>query len=264
MQFRTRFGALCAAAVVLSGGVALAASSASASTAGNFPSPSDTPTETVTPVPTPTTLCALPTARQFFSPTNRTRCQQEDFAIQFSSFSNSQFGKVLGSGPVALNTGRDQSLSSTLELVSDRRGDSFLLRHRPLAGAVIDRNDCTITVSQADEPVQFIGRSGIWRNLSGTGLYNLVGLFSFPSQGFRCTLPAGLTSAQADVDLNSASGDVGGVQALDFAVDVNGEAAVSLNRVRVRPVPSPSRSFFAPTGNPDDTATPVTVSGSHS
>ncbi len=263
MQFRTRISVFAAVTGLLVGGGALAASSASA---GSFPSPSDTPTEIVTPVPTPTTLCALPTARQFFSPTNRTRCQQEDFAIQFSSFNRSPLGKVLGSGPIVARLGTDRSLSPTLELVSDGLGDSLLLRHRALAGAVIDRNDCTITIDQADQPVQFIGRTGAWRNVSGTGLYNLVGLFSFPSRGFRCTLPAGLTSLQADHDLNIGTGTVGGVSPLDFAVDVNGEAAVSLNRVRVRPVPSPSRSFFAPTDNPDntDTATPVTVSGSHS
>jgi hypothetical protein len=208
---------------------------APAGTPSGYGSPKGSPTVSpqfgYNPCPTPTVPVPTPTVRQ-----------QEDFWLDINTFNPN--GTVLATGPVRFNTGRDITVSPTRDIFR-RFLNSVNVLHPALGGAVVDRAACTITLDQNDQPWAFLRGTGLYRNALGAGVYDLRGEFSFPTRNFVCTIPAGLSSAQAAADLNANGAGLPAPLAFDIAVNGTGWASVS--PLAPVPAPSPSTSYWSPT-----------------
>jgi len=155
-----------------------------------------------TPLPLPTDPRALATALALCR-----GIQQEDFG--FTDTNLLRNGLVTATGPIRFSPfvfglrGRDFTLSPTLDRLSALFG-SVLLHSEPIA-VTVDRQACTLVVDQRDMPWFILPRTGtgIYRNDEGAGVYDLAGVFSFPTWRFKCSLPVGLTDAQASADVNA-------------------------------------------------------------
>jgi len=208
---------------------------------GVNPSPCPTPTVPVpqpcpligrdgTPLPLPTDPRALATALALCR-----GIQQEDFG--FTDTNLIRNGLVTATGPIRFSPfafglrGRDFTLSPTLDRLSALFG-SVLLHSEPIA-VTVDRQACTLVVDQRDMPWFILPRTGtgIYRNDEGAGVYDLAGVFSFPTWRFRCSLPAGLTDAQASADVNA---NFAGLPAPDdWGISVNATGWVAPRGIRV-------------------------------
>lgn len=186
----------------------------------------------------------------------RPHLQQQEFdLLQNNLLPN---GWVLGTGPVSIVGGVDVTTANSRVDFFDTadRASGVRINHEPLFGSVVDRQTCSITVSQRDLPWSIHQGFGVFAGATGNGVYDLEGLFSFPTRYNRCTLPYGLSSGQADWDLNHGSG-LPAPLAFSVSVQAVGRAAV----VPPRPEPCPTRSVFAPVngstaGTPADTCSP--------
>jgi hypothetical protein len=242
--------------------VTLGATSAPAF-AGGTPNPHPTPTQTKTYPPKPPRECPPGTVREGDRCVPvRVRLQQQEFDLLQNNLLPD--GWVLGTGPIDIAGGIDKSTSNPRVDFFDTAdsANGVRINHEALSGAVIDRQTCSITFSQADLPWSIHQGFGRFLGATGNGVYDLEGLFSFPTRYNHCTLPRDLSSGQADWDINH--GGVGLPQPLAFSISVQavGRSAV----VRHRPEPCPTRSVFAPvngsqTGQPDGSPTcdPVVV-----
>jgi len=161
--------------------------------------------------------------------------QQEDFG--FTDTNLVRDGLVTATGPIRFSPfvfglrGRDFTLSPTLDRLAALFG-SVLVHSQPLAGTV-DRGTCSIVVDQRDLPWFILPRTGtgIYRNDEGAGLYSVDGVISFPTWRFQCSLPVGLTDAQASADINA---NFAGLPApLDWGLSVNATGWVAPRGIRV-------------------------------
>jgi hypothetical protein len=248
---RFRYAAAGATAVAAAGLLTLGLTASSAfagQTPGGHPTPSCEPTvqplqpyggdckTTKPPEPTPTVTTPPPVVTPFLR-------QQEFDLLENNLLPN---GWVLGTGPISIVGGVDRPTSNPRVDFFDTSDNASGVRinHEPLAGSVIDRVTCSITVSQADLPWSIHQGFGVFAGATGNGFYDLEALFSFPTRHNHCTLPFGLTSGQADWDLNNGSGLP---QPLAFSVSVQAVGRAAVVRHHHKPVPEPSRSIFAPT-----------------
>jgi hypothetical protein len=237
-----------AVAAAAMGGLLALGLAAGPAFAGANPQP--TPTKTVKMCPPGTVLVGDRCVPVRVQP----RLQQQEFDLQDANALPQ--GWVLGTGPINIVGGIDKTTSNPrVDFFDTADGTSGVrINHEPLSGAVIDRATCSIKYDQTDLPWSIHQGFGRFAGATGNGVYDLVGLFSFPTRYNHCTLPYGLTSGQADWDLNH--GGSGLPQPLAVAVDVQavGQAAVV---PPVKPKPCPTRSYFAPvngqpTGLPTD------------
>ncbi len=140
------------------------------------------------------------------------RVHQQEFDIADTAFQVApghlrETDTVLGSGPIRFDLGRDVTLTSTTDRLTDRFGDSVVIHHAALSGVTVDRATCSLNIDQNDVPWWIRGGgTGFDRNEIGAGLYDLRGVVSFPTRNFVCTLPVGLTATQAAYDLNNNTG----------------------------------------------------------
>jgi hypothetical protein len=181
---RIALGLTAAAAVVTLGATAAPAF------AGGTPPP--------TPYPTPTQLSTTPPPVVHH---HRARISQEDIEIRITENS----ATAQATGPVRFTNANDVTVSQVLDRLV-QGPNSVRIRHEPLGGIAIDRQTCSITVDQNDQPWFFQGGTGVDRFALGAGLYTIRGIFSFPTRHFRCTLPSSLTVSEATYDLNSSNG----------------------------------------------------------
>jgi hypothetical protein len=215
--------------------------------------PEPTPTKTVHECPPGTVLAGdrcVPV---------RPRLQQQEFDLQEANALPD--GWLLGTGPINIVGGIDVTTSNPRVDFFDTadRSSGVRINHEELSGAVIDRQTCSITFNQVDQPWSIHQGFGRFAGATGSGVYDLVGLFSFPTRYNRCTLPRGLTSAQADWDLNN--GGSGLPQPLAVAVDVQAVGRAAVVPPRPKPEPCPTRSVFAPvSGSPVSVPTDNCVS----
>ena len=184
---RWTFAAITAATAVLLGtGLAVPAF------AGTHPTPTPTvTTQSATPTPVPTCQYKCPPPREVRA--------QEDFDLNISTLAPD--GYVLATGPVVFDVGRDRTVSDVLDQFY-LGGDEVNVLHAALGGAAVDRATCSITLDQNDVPWQFRGGLGAYFGARGAGLYDLRGIFSFPTRHFRCTIPRWVTSLNAVQFLN--------------------------------------------------------------
>jgi hypothetical protein len=240
MKFRYAAVGLAAASLLTLG----VASSASAHVAGGYPTPTPTPTQFTAPPPVPGCDMKPVTVEPVLNPYNYNpnprhcpRIRQQEFDLQVGTFN--QDGTVLGTGPIRFDTGTDQTLSPTLDRFS-QGGNSVLIHHEALGGVTVDRATCTLLLDQQDLPWWINGGgTGVDRGALAVGLYDLRGIFSFPTRNFQCTLPFGLTPARAAWDLNH---NVGLPDPLMFDVSVQAAGASELRVVEPRPVPCPTET----------------------
>jgi len=158
--------------------------------------------------------------------------RQEDFGLTDTNIIRNGF--VTATGPVHFRFARDFTLSPTLDLFRQFGVGSVLVHSQPLGGVVIDFQDCSITLDQNDLPWFILARTGtgLFFNAQGAGVYDLRGIFSYPTRGFYCSLSPNLTVAQATWSLNH--GGIGLPAPLDWGITVNatGWASVAPNLSR--------------------------------
>ena len=244
-SWASRGAAIALTAGVLAGG--LLAGSASAST-----NPDPTVTPTVTPTGTETTAPAVPSPDHTTPPPpracdvvagrplpadfNQRLCptvRQEDLDITITPLVQ----PVVATGPITFQRvfARDITVSPVTE-IDFQFGNSIFLRHRAIlpGDVTIDPLTCSVNLLQTDQNAVIAGRSGLFRRAVGDLTYDLTGQFSYPTRGFRCTLPAGLTPARAAFALNH---NGSGLPApLDFGVHVQGAGWASVTPLTVPPV----------------------------
>jgi len=181
--------------------------------------PCPTPTQPVAPK-CPLVLFPVPQPAPAGADLSACRVRQQELDIDVNSVN--PLGTVLGTGPIRFHFGTDTTLSPTRDRLSDAFGDSVVIHHAALSGATVDFDTCTILLTQQDLPWWIRGGgTGIYRNAIAAGLYDLQGLFSFPTRNFKCTLPSTLTAWQAAWDLNH--NGIGLPQPLMFDIAVQAE-----------------------------------------
>jgi hypothetical protein len=207
------------------------------------PDPAPTGTETVAPPtpdytkPPPRPACDVVAGQPLPADFNQRLCptvRQEDLDITITPLVQ----PVVATGPITFQRvfARDITVSPVLE-IDTQFGNSIFLRHRAFqAGDVtIDPLTCSVNLLQTDQNAVIAGRSGLFRRAVGDLTYDLTGQFSYPTRGFRCTLPAGLTPARAAFALNH--NGFGLPAPLDFDVHVQGAGWASVTPlVTVPPV----------------------------
>jgi hypothetical protein len=240
------------------------ATAALASTAGGNPTPSPSCSDTVNPVgepsgpvtpafgynpcpsptqpvPAPCPLIVRGVPQPLVPGADIRGCgrgiRQEDFWLDINTVNPR--GSVLATGPVFFRVGRDITVSPTLDRFR-QFFNSVNVFHPALGGASVDRATCTITLDQNDLTWRFIRGTGFYRNALGAGLYDLRGEFSFPTRNFACTLPVGLTAAQAAYDLNANGAGLPAPLGFDISVNATGWARVNPFPITPPVTPSPS------------------------
>jgi len=176
---------------------------------------------------------------------------QEDFHISLSD--SNPAGVVNATGPVHFFRGRDRAVSDVLDVFFNRFGfpNSVNVNHEALTNVHVDLADCTIYIEDHDMLWTFNRGTGLYRNALGAGLYDLEGVFSFPTRDFKCTLPTTLTDVQAAADLNSQSGNGGLPDPFGYTIGVNGTGwATTLPQLRPKPTYFTPSTY--PTSNPDN------------
>jgi hypothetical protein len=203
--------------------------------------PDPVPTETVAPPspdytkPPPPPRCDVVPGQPLPRDFNQRLCptvRQEDLDITITPLVQ----PVVATGPITFQRvfARDITVSPVLE-IDTQAGNSIFLRHRAFqAGDVtIDPLTCSINLLQTDQNAVIAGRSGLFRRAVGDLTYDLTGQFSYPTRGFRCTLPPGLTPFRAAFALNH---NGSGLPApLDFDVHVQGAGWASVTPLDVVP-----------------------------
>jgi hypothetical protein len=235
MRF-SKWGIALVAVPTLAGGLVLSALTATAATAGNRPPPTPTPTKTVKPYPTPTK--PRPTPPPVVVPT----AAQEDFDIEISS--TQQNGYVLATGPFSVTAGRDRSISPTVDFLY-LGPNGVYVRHSTLAGTV-DRGTCSIVLNQLDQSWTFTSGVGTFRGISGSGLYDLEGLFSFPTKNFRCTIPGYVNDSNVAWYLNYDTQALGQPSFVDVEVQATGKAKIYPPIPHPMPTPTPTCTCTKP------------------
>jgi hypothetical protein len=193
------------------------------------------PCPTPTPTPTPRPVCPVviaPIPQPLAPGTDLRLCpqiRQQEFDLDINTVN--PLGTVLGTGPIQFHFGRDATVNPTEDRFRSFAG-SVLIHHAALGGAAVDRATCTITLDQNDVPWWIRGGgTGLDRNAVGAGLYDLRGLFSFPTRNFVCTLPVGLSAYQAAVDLNNNGSGLPAPLFFDIGVQAAGWSALQLPAV---------------------------------
>jgi len=190
--------------------------------------PTVTPTPTQ-PLPTPTVTETVPPVVTPFG--------QQDIDINVGTADPD--GYVIATGPVSLDIGHLTTLSQVLSFIF-QGPNGVDIRHFPLSGARVDRATCSITVSQFDLPWRFGPGTGIYAGVTGSGRYDLEGMWSFPTRGLKygqpqCSLPRFVNSFNAAWFLNYDPGALGTPTVFDVQVQ-----AVGTSRLASVPVPVPT------------------------
>jgi hypothetical protein len=229
-----------AVTVAVAGGLLALGLGAGPAFAGGTPNPHPTPTYTMRECPPGFVLQDGRCVPVVVNP----QLRQQEFDIQDANALPN--GWVLGTGPINITGGIDKSTSNPrVDLLDTADGVSGVrINHEPLSGAVIDRTTCSIKYDQVDLPWSIHQGFGRFLGATGNGVYDLVGLFSFPTRNNFCTLPVYLTSSQADRDLNA--GGIGLPAPLAVSVDVQAVGRAAVVPHVTPPVPCPTRTYFAP------------------